>query len=180
VSGGLGEALTLTTSAAATLVAPIFEGHGLEADFFWEDRRQRLVVDWPEGQEAPEMRFDDPVEEDARPFTEDERAERICECHLEVYDESICEVQQGWPTGRCTPTCETAYGSPVAECFEAYGERCEDLLRCVRGDPLAMPPCPDGSANAGATGHCFVLCSDDHPCDSGECTPWQGAEICRP
>ncbi len=180
VDGGLGEALALTTSEAATLIAPIFEGQGLEADFFWEDRRQRLVVRWPEGQEQPQMYFEDPVPGDARPFTEDERAERICACHLEVYGESICEVQQGWPTGECAPTCETAYGSPVAECFEAYADRCADLLRCVRGDPLTMPPCSEGRANAGATGHCFALCSDARPCEDGRCTPWQGAEICRP
>ncbi len=180
VSGGLGEALTLVTRDAATLVAPIFAGNGLEADFFWEDRRQRLIVRWPEDEDSPQMFFEDPVTDDARAFEEDERAARICECHLSIYDESICEVEQGWPTDRCEPTCETAYGSATDACFATYGERCRELLRCVRGDPLAMPTCPDGMANAGATGHCFELCNAATPCEAGECTPWQGAEICRP
>jgi hypothetical protein len=180
VSGGLGEALTLTTSKGATLIAPVFAGQGLTADFFWESRRQRLIVAFPEGTEAPEMHFEAPDVAGARPFSADERAERLCACHVEVYGEAICEVEQGWPTGECTPTCETVYGAPVEGCFEAYGERCEDLLRCVRGDPLALPPCPEGTANAGATGHCFALCSDTRPCETGTCVEWRAAQICRP
>ena len=134
VEGGLGEALMLTTSKAATLIAPIFPTQGLTADFFWANRRQRLIVDWPEDDEAPGMHFEDPVEGDARSFTPNTEAERLCECHVEVYGEGICEVEQGWPTGECTPTCANVYGNALPECFEAYGERCPDLLRCARGE----------------------------------------------
>jgi hypothetical protein len=63
--------------------------------------------------------------------------------------------------------------------MKAYREDCEQLLRCARGDPSALPHCPLGWVNAGGSGQCSELCSDAHPCKRGRCTPWQGTRVCQ-
>lgn len=177
VQGGHGEALRVVTEEAATLIVPIFEGEDLLADFFWTAKKQRLVVRWPRGS-GPQMSFEDPVAE-GRPREVSDAAARLCACHIEVSGEKQCTVEQGWPTGECTPTCVNAFGEPSAQCLAAHRDDCPALLRCARGDPLSLPPCPAGFANAGGTGQCFRLCSDERPCERGTCEPWMGSAICR-
>jgi hypothetical protein len=178
LAGGHGEALRVVTAEAATLIAPVFPGDELRADFHWTDRKQRLVVRWPAGAAAPAEMFLEPEVREGRPREVSDAAQRLCACHIEVHAERECEVAQGWPTGECTPTCINAYGEPTAECLATYGEDCAALLRCARGDPLSLPACPAGSVNAGATGQCRVACSDTRPCASGSCAPWQGTGVC--
>lgn len=51
-------------------------------------------------------------------------------------------------------------------------------LDCVSGQRAVLPQCGLGEVNAGATGHCFALCSEALPCAAGRCTPWQGSAVC--
>jgi hypothetical protein len=179
VSGGHGETMTLVTDEATTFIAPIFAGDELTADFHFADRTQRLRVSWPAEAPEPSMYFEEGRPSEQPSLVESDEARRLCECHIEVYDEKSCEVAQGWPTGECTSTCATVYGEPSAECFAAYRDDCLALLRCVRGETIASPPCARGRANAGGTNQCFALCDDAHACPNGTCEPWQGAGICR-
>lgn len=179
IDGGHGETMTLVTAEATTFIAPIFAGDELSADFHWTDRTQRLRVSWPADAPEPAMYFEGGRRSEVPSPAVSPEAERLCACHIEVYDEKTCAVAQGWPTGECTPTCQTAYGEPSAECFAAYRDDCRALLRCVRGETVASPPCGPGEANAGGTNQCFALCDEAHACARGTCAPWQGAGICR-
>jgi hypothetical protein len=180
LDGGHGETMTLVTAEATTFIAPIFAGDELSADFHFADRTQRLRVSWPAEAPEPAMYFEEGRRSEVPELAVSAEAARLCACHIEVYDEKTCAVAQGWPTGECTPTCQTVYGEPSAECFAAYREDCRALLRCVRGETVASPPCGPGEANAGGTNQCFALCDAAHACPEGTCAPWQGAGICRP
>ena len=179
VTGGHGEAMTVATKDGITLVTPLFDGEEFVADFFWKSHSQRFIARWPKGRARPLMWYQD-RKPPGKERIASEAQDRLCECHKEVEKEKVCKIEQGWPTGECNPTCVNLYGQPSDECMAAFADDCDKLLRCVRGDPSALPPCPPGKANAGGTGQCFTLCSKDHPCAEGVCTPWQDSAICRP
>ncbi|MEM9190187.1 MAG: hypothetical protein AAGF12_13465 [Myxococcota bacterium] len=178
LSGGRGEASIVTTEEATTLIAPLLPGDEVTADFHWVDRTQRLVLRRQNEEEA--MFFEDARDPEQPTLDVSDDAARLCACHVEVLGEAECVEEEGWPTGECRSTCVNLFGAPTTECMNAYRDNCLDLLRCVQGDPLASPPCPEGSANAGATGQCFALCDAANPCAEGTCVSWQGAHICRP
>ena len=177
IEGGHSEALTVTTPASATLLAPVFAGDDLVADFHWSDRTQRLTLHWPEGAEVPEMSFGerlDPVYPEA---VEDPGAARLCECHIEVHGWNDCASDSDWECGR---SCQELYGAASAECLAAYTDECGPLLRCARGDPEVPPPCEEGRVNALGTQRCLNLCREGDTCEEGTCEPWQGGNVCVP
>ncbi|ACY13990.1 alginate O-acetyltransferase AlgX-related protein [Haliangium ochraceum] len=179
-SGGHGEAMTLVTGEAATLVAPLLRGDELVASFRWSDRARTLVARWPEDAERPRMWFEDRGQEGA-PYQEDEAATMLCDCYKELYSERDCAVDEyGYPnTSQCEPICVGAYGEISDACLAAYEVDCAKLEACARGELEAQPPCPAGEVNLATTGQCVALCSDERPCAEGTCTPYRGAQVCR-
>jgi hypothetical protein len=76
------------------------------------------------------------------------------------------------------PTCPAPGWSWVGDLEAGCEGSCEEVLACADGRRTVLPVCALGEANAGASGHCFALCDDAHPCGSGVCTPWQGSGVC--
>jgi hypothetical protein len=68
-------------------------------------------------------------------------------------------------------------GGAVQLCEDTWTDW-SDRRACMVGDRTRMPECPEGQVNAGSSGHCFALCSDQVPCAAGVCTDWQGAGVC--
>jgi hypothetical protein len=169
-SGGRGEAMALSVDAFdalrrggevhgfTSLVAPVLPGDVLVADFTWTDRTQRLEF---HGEPSRPRRFlpsQPPPAEKPQPTP---GARGLCTC------------KDGISLGGCLDI----YGAGVDECLRSY-EGCEERSACIRGDVAYPPGCPPGSANAGAAGHCRVLCGPEQPCASGTCTPWEGGSVC--
>jgi hypothetical protein len=177
LEGGSGESMAVVTEQATSLTIATLPGERVEADFFWEDRAQRLVVTWGEG-DTPDMYLEESRTDEGRPLQQSEEAERLCACHMEVTEERRCRQEFGWPTDDCRDTCYGLYGGENQGCFEAYDD-CESLLRCVRGDPITPPQCPEDQVSTTATGTCYPLCSPLAPCAVGTCTAYQGSAICR-
>jgi hypothetical protein len=169
-SGGRGEAMALSVDAFdallgsgevhsfTSLVAPVLPGDVLVADFTWTDRAQRLEF---HGEPTGPRRFLPPQRPPAEKPLPTPGARGLCTC------------KGGMSAFGCLDT----YGAGVDECLQSY-EQCDDRLACIRGDAAYPPSCPPGSANAGAAGHCRVLCGPGNPCASGTCTPWQGGSVC--
>jgi hypothetical protein len=178
--GGHGEAMVVVTDEAATLVAPILAGDELEATFRWADRARTLVARWPAGDDRPSMGFEDRAQAGA-PLAVSEAAAALCGCYKQVYPDKQCQLDQyGYASDEdCQPSCASAYGQPSAACVAAYADDCARLEACARGEPGAEPPCPRGQVNLATTGQCVALCSQDRPCASGTCTPYQDTHICR-
>ena len=66
------------------------------------------------------------------------------------------------------------------DCERTYGDDCERLVECAKGDPASPPDCPRGSVNAGVLGRCHALCGPGRPaCAHGACVDWSGAQICE-
>ncbi|MFK8004106.1 MAG: hypothetical protein AB8H86_31360 [Polyangiales bacterium] len=187
LEGDEGEALTLVTADASDLIVPLRPGATVRADFHWTSRTQTLSVTWAEGAEEPEMAFGE-ARDAERPTREtNEATERLCACYQEVVHEYSCRNRRNsygtfvdYEHDCYEPVCTHLFGEATDACIATHGEDCDALLRCVQGDRSASPACPEGHAIAGGTGHCFALCDDAHPCESGTCAPWQGTGICRP
>lgn len=75
-------------------------------------------------------------------------------------------------------TCPTPGWRWVGDLEAGCEGDCEEVQGCADGRRTVLPVCALGQANAGASGHCFPLCDDAHPCASGACTPWQGSGVC--
>ena len=192
LEGDEGEALTLVTEDAVDLVMPLRRGLLQRVSFHWTDRSQTLSVTWPEGAEGtgnaqePVVAFGEARAAEQPSRTADEGADRLCACYQEVVDERACRNRRERDYtyvdyDSCeNRVCTHLFGTPTEECLATHGEDCDALLRCVHGDRSASPACPEGHAVAGGTGHCFALCDDAHPCETGRCEPWQGTGICRP
>lgn len=186
IEGDEGEVLTVVTGDAADFITPLRPGATVRADFHWSDRTQTLEVTWAEDAEEPAMAF-----AEARAAQQPDRvphtgADQLCTCYQEVVQEHACRNRrEGSYTyvdyQGCEDTvCTHLFGAPTDACLATHGEDCDALLRCVQGDRSASPACPEGHAIAGGTGHCFALCDDAHPCETGRCEPWQGTGVCRP
>ncbi|MFT5358826.1 MAG: hypothetical protein ACI9KE_006067, partial [Polyangiales bacterium] len=187
LEGGEGETLSVVTKDASDFIAPLRPGATVRADFHWTDRTQTLSLTWPEGAEEPTMAFSEARAAENAEREANENADRLCACHEAVVEERACRNRRY--QGRelyvdhdaCDErVCTHLFGTPTEECIATHGEDCDALLRCVQGERSASPACAEGHVVAGGTGHCFVLCDDARPCETGECTPWQGAGICRP
>lgn len=190
VEGGHGEALTVTTTTAATILAPLMAGDNLVADFHWEDRTQRLTVHWPASDPTPTLEFSEHQEPVHAEASEDPATDRLCACHREVhewtdcrreYDDAYFETHGYDDIPECGRSCEELYGAASLECMRAYPGDCEGLLRCARGETEHLPICDDGRVNALGTGRCLALCDPEDEargCTEGSCVPWQGTNVC--
>jgi len=186
LTGDHGEALTVVTADAATLITPLFPGEVLEADFSWTNRRQRLTVQWEEDRSVAgftrlpgrgaSLSVSDPAAALCALHAE-QRRERLCEQHGEPLAPEVSEWRHSWVSG-CEESCAQLAAAPSPECAETWAGDDAMLLACAEGDPLALPSCPAGSVNAGGAGRCSALCSEDVPCAEGTCHPWQGTGIC--
>ena len=67
------------------------------------------------------------------------------------------------------------------DCERTYGDDCERLVECAKGDPASPPDCSRGWVNAGVLGRCHALCGAGRPpCAQGAaCVDWPGAQICE-
>lgn len=163
LDGGRGEAFVTGGEGVTVLLAPLLPGDRFGADFTWSDRTQRFSAQWKKGAQAPEMIFQKPSSTAPAPTPPPLDLEPFCRCEKERVPDFAC-------VGRVL--------APSADCARAHGKDCAKLLACAEGDFEALPACPDGQANAGATGRCAPLCSDDRPCDKGACTEWRGGRVC--
>ena len=185
-SGGRGEALSVVTDSAANLVTPIFRGEDFKAVFHWTKHSRELVVSWPQDSEKPKIEFGEKFG-DGQPLEVDPVADALCRCYNKVHRDRECPLDEydgiayddSYYGKSCQNTCASLYTGAAKECLATYGDVCEPLIACVGGHPSALPRCPAGQANAGATGQCFALCSDEVPCETGTCTPWQGSHVCK-
>lgn len=162
VRGGRGESVALAAEGVTTLLAPLLLGDELVADFSWEDRSRRLTIHFRADSAELDMRFEptgDPFPAPPSPAGFD----RVCACYKEVHKAATCG---GFP----------AFVEP--RCLATYPNDCAGLVACAGGDAFQAPRCERGSANAGATAHCFALCGPDLPCKQGTCTAWDGGNVC--
>jgi hypothetical protein len=174
LEGGEGEASFVVTEEASTLLVPLLPGRLFRARFDFTDRSQDLLVTWPTP-DAPEMAFE-PPSGPGRLLAVTEADARLCACWKESMGERACADSYG---RNCEASCAGAYGNPSAECSAAYPDDCAAFVACARGALDSPPRCGPGHAVAGGARQCAALCSEQVPCEAGECVPWQGTSICR-
>ena len=160
--GGHGEELITVTEYGALLLMPIVAGDEVEVTVVWEQQSLALTGTRKSADSPPSLSFST-EKGPGRPLVVSDADALACRCHNELYRESRCSEM---------------IGAPTAACIATYSDDCEALLACGRGDPLTLPPCPEGYANAGGSGQCFQLCSSEVSCSEGSCTPWQGTNVC--
>jgi hypothetical protein len=148
--GGHDDAMGATWDSATTLVAPVLPGDRLEADFFWTDRVQRLVYEWPADAPVPLTALFEAERPAGTPPPAATEAEALCACHKKE-------------TGAAT--CADLVAAPDKDCARTYPASCGDLLACSAGDWASPPRCAPGHAPAGATGRCRPLCVNDVDCE---------------
>ena len=162
IEGGRGEAMTLTMPRGMLFLAPFEAGKDkLVADFAWSDRVQRLEVDSKRGlvfRPGRPITADDP--QGPTPFET-----KLLACLKETKQLG----DPGW---------ELRAGAEP-ECERTYGDDCEKLVECARGDPASPPDCPRGTVNAGVLNRCHALCGPGRPCAHGACVDWPGTQICE-
>ena len=161
------EARVVVTEEAATLVVP--RTRDVTATFYWEKRSQVLNVT------AERVWFEAPVS-GGRALAVSEGDERLCKCHISVFQQEKCEeADTGFTPNEdsCVASCETLYGAWSTDCDYQF---CDALLQCARGDVLAPPTCSVDEADV--LGACRPLCAEDVPCQEGVCTAWMGARVC--
>jgi hypothetical protein len=174
LSGGHGEAITLSNAGVVSLVAPIVRGDSFEARFSWMNDgatkngagatfARKLVIHWPADVVEPEAALVKDTDL-GQPAPAADLA-RLCACYQETSGEK---------------SCEKLLAAPRPECLATYGDRCAELLECATGWPARMPRCPEGQINAGAELWCFTPCAADGSCKEGTCTETQGAKLCVP
>jgi hypothetical protein len=167
LEGNEGEVVTTANDGAMALVAPIFRGKKLVADFFWEDHRRRLTVDWPASEPvANEITLEKLVDPGKAPaLAAAPGSEALCSCFEKVSGAASCSELLGVANEDCTRT---------------YGADCEGLVGCASGNPLFPPRCQGGRVNALAGERCLLPCDKSKSCKEGSCRPWQGLDVCVP
>ncbi len=165
--GGHGEAFSYTGGGIASLVVPFVEGTDFAADFSWSDKSHTLTAKWPRGSKKPEVVG---VFEGAKSpldlHSEAALAEKLCTCHKKVTKEA---------------TCDNMVSSTNIDCELTYGNDCERLLECSRGEPTTAPRCRPGYINA-IMGFCQQLCGAGKPACPADhsCEDLEFAKICLP
>lgn len=165
--GGHGEAFTYTGGGIASLVVPFVEGTNFAADFSWSDKSHTLTVSWPRGNKRPEVVG---VFEGAKSpldvHHEAQLEEKLCACHKKVTQQS---------------TCDNMVSGVNLDCERTYGNDCEKLLECSRGEPSTPPKCQAGYINAWM-GFCQKLCGDGKPACAADhsCEDIGTGKICVP
>jgi len=163
IEGGRGETMTFTMPRGMLFMAPFVPGKDkLVADFAWSDRVQRLEFDSKRGLVFRPGR--PPTADDPQGPTPLETKVLACLKKTKQMDDPGWQLMIG-----AEPDCE-----------RTYGDDCERLIECSRGDPASPPDCPRGSVNAGVLGRCHALCGPGRPaCARGACVDWSGAQICE-
>jgi hypothetical protein len=163
IDGGRGEAMTFTMPRAMLFMAPFVAGKDkLAVDFAWSDRVQRLEYDDAKGlvfRPGRPLAAGDPTGP-----TPLETKLLACLKQAKQMEEAGYKLKVG-----AEPDCE-----------RTYGDDCERLIECAKGDPASPPDCDRGSVNAGVIGRCHALCGPGRPaCARGACVDWPGAQICE-
>lgn len=163
--GGHGEAFAFVGAGVTSLVVPFAEGTDFAADFSWTDKSHTLTVAWPRGSAKPVIvgAFEG-AKSPLDTKSDEALAAKLCECHKKV---------------RAQTTCDDLIGGPNGDCDRTYGNNCELLLECSRGEPGAFPKCLPGYRNA-FTGFCYKECGAGKPaCGAGEtCEDAGYAQVC--
>jgi len=150
VKGG-GGALTFASGGVMSLILPYVEGTDFEGVFSWTKKSHKLVVSWPKGSKQPSIVGT--FEGAASPLDATAHGDnaKLCACHMKVTH---------------AKSCEEVYGGASADCDRTYGDDCEKLLACARGDRSAQPRCLPGYLN-GDFGRCGKRCGTGQPCPGG-------------
>ena len=161
IQGGRGDVMTFTMPRAMLFMAAYKPGDKLAVDFAWSDRVQRLE-ETDKGLKFRPGR--PPTADDPTGPTPLETKLFACLKETKQMDEAGYKLMVG-----AEPDCE-----------RTYGDDCERLVECAKGDPASPPDCPRGSVNAGVLGRCHALCGPGRPaCAHGACVDWSGAQICE-
>jgi hypothetical protein len=162
--GGRGEALTFAAAGVTSLIVPFVEGVDFAADFSWTDKSHTFTMKWPRGAPRPTIvgvfeGAKSPLDGTAGPSDD-----KLCACHKKVLNVS---------------TCDDLMGGGNADCERTYGNDCEKLLACSRGEPGALPKCLPGHIVA-FMGYCHKECGPGKPaCPSGySCVDAGGPKVC--
>jgi hypothetical protein len=164
LKGGRGEALTFQGGDVMSLILPYVEGTDFEALFSWSQKAHKLAVKWPKGSKQPTIVG--VFEGAASPLDGTAKGDnkKLCECHKKVTKSA---------------TCEDVFGAADADCDRTYGDNCQALLECSRGEPGRMPRCLPGFVNWGAMGRCYKLCGPTNPCPGDMlCNQDNGVGMC--
>ena len=147
VKGGAG-ALSFANGGVTSLILPFVEGTDFEGVFSWTKKSHKLVVKWPKG--SPQPIIVGNFEGAASPLDGTARGDdaKLCACHQKVTHAT---------------SCDDIYGGADADCDRTYGDNCEKLLACARGDWTARPRCLPGFIN-GEMGRCGKRCSAKDRC----------------
>lgn len=161
IEGGRAETMTFTMPRGMLFLAPRGKDK-LIADFAWSDRVQRLELDSTRGLVFRPGR--PPTADDPSGPTPLETKLFACLKKTKQMDDPGWKLMIG-----AEPDCE-----------RTYGDDCERLVECAKGDPASPPDCDRGSVNAGVLGRCHALCGPGRPpCAHGACADWPGAQICE-
>lgn len=164
VRGGR-EALTYASAGVASVIVPFVEGTDFAADFSWTDKSHRLTVQWAKG--APKPIIVGVFEGAKSPLdgTAEGDMKKLCECH-----QKLLKVD----------SCDDLLGAPDPDCDRTYGNNCEDLLACARGEPARPPRCLPGFLNAGAIMRCMKVCGPGGSCPAGQVcvSDWSSQPVC--
>jgi hypothetical protein len=83
-------------------------------------------------------------------------SERLCACYQRLTGEKSCEQM---------------LGGADSDCERTYGDDCEMLVYCSRGEPGAFPTCLPGFIPVGARFRCRLPCTRPADCPEGySCT----------
>lgn len=164
VRGGR-EALLFAQPGVTSVIVPYVEGTDFAADFSWTDKSHRLVATWPKG--APRPALVGVFEGAASPLdgTLPGDAKKLCDCHMKQYGAA---------------NCDELLGSPDADCDRTYGNDCDLLLACARGEPGAPPRCLPGFKNVGPALRCLKTCKVNADCPAGTTclADWASEPVC--
>jgi hypothetical protein len=159
VEGGRGDAMTFTAPQGMMVLAPVPAGDRLAVDFVWPEKVVRLVVSDDGLAYLP-----------PRPVAaEDPAGPSALEAKL-----LTCLDPKGSWRGHEIPQL-----GADADCARTYGDDCERLLECARGDPASPPDCPRGFVSIGPLNRCHQRCGPTQPCAHGRCAAWPGGSICE-
>jgi hypothetical protein len=144
------EAMIFAHKGVMSMILPFVEGTDFEGAFSWTKKSHKLTVKWPKGAKQPVIVG--VFEGAASPLDGTARgdADKLCACHIKVTRE---------------PTCENLYGAPDPDCDRTYGDDCNRLLACARGE--IGPRCLPGFVQFGPAGRCLKGCKSGADCPSG-------------
>jgi hypothetical protein len=152
VTKGGREALTFSAGGVTSLIIPYVEGTHLEATFSWTDKGYPLTIEWPKGAKMPTVLGAFAGARSPLDGTAQGDSQKLCDCHKKV-------------TG--SKSCEDVFGEANADCDRTYGNDCQMLLACARGEPGAAPHCLPGFLNGIPTGQCMKICKASSDCPKG-------------